>query len=102
MVRRTWRDLHEDDDPIRNSDLLAELEKGNAASKMTEAEFRRVRELLIGVKAPDKAKSQSKILRSRPAPGNEATPIGQQESNPGETREPPEQDNDEPTQIENP
>ena len=46
--------VHEDDEPIRDADLLADLERGDAASKMTEAEFRRVRELLIGSKKRNK------------------------------------------------
>ena len=43
-----YRQMREDDEPIRDADLLADLERGDAASKMTEAEFRRVRDLLIG------------------------------------------------------
>ncbi len=39
---RYYRQVREDDDPIRDADLLADLEQGDAASLMTEAEFRRV------------------------------------------------------------
>jgi hypothetical protein len=58
VAYRYYRDAHEDDQPIRDADLLAELEQGDAASKMTEAEFRRVRDLLIGSKKPDKKRTE--------------------------------------------
>ena len=54
VAYRIYREAHEDDQPIRDSDLLADLEDGDAASKMTEAEFRRVRDLLIGSKQQNK------------------------------------------------
>jgi hypothetical protein len=60
---RYWRALHEVDEPIRNEDLLAELERGGAASKMTEAELRRVRELLLG--AETGREPTAKTIRSR-------------------------------------
>ena len=54
IAYRIYREAHEDDQPIRDADLLADLEHGDAASKMTEAEFRRVRDRLIGSKKQNK------------------------------------------------
>jgi hypothetical protein len=67
LAYRYWRELHEDDEPIQKADLLADLERGGAASKMTEDEFHRVRELLLGAgaarKAPDKSKRIVRVER---------------------------------------
>jgi hypothetical protein len=64
VAYRYYREAREDDDPIRNADLLADLEQGNAASKMTEAEFRRVRELLNRSKTERDPKTRAKPARS--------------------------------------
>jgi hypothetical protein len=59
LAYRYWRDLHEDDEPIRKADLLADLERGGAASKMTEDELHRVRELLLDGEAGRKPADKS-------------------------------------------
>ena len=65
LAYRSWRDLHEDDEPIRDADLLTDLERGGAANKMTADEFHRVRELLLGAKSGRKAPGEAR----RPARG---------------------------------
>jgi hypothetical protein len=59
LAYRCWRDMHEDDEPVRNTDLLKDLERGGAASKMTEDELHRVRELLLGSDLPRRAPKNS-------------------------------------------
>jgi len=66
VAYRYYREVREDDEPIRDADLLADLEQGDAASKMTEAEFRRVRDLLIGSEIQRDAKTPAKPTRSDP------------------------------------
>jgi hypothetical protein len=67
LAYRYWRDLHEDDEPIRSEDLLADLERGGAASKMTDDEFHRVRELLLGAEGGRKATARpQRPARSQP------------------------------------
>jgi hypothetical protein len=67
LAYRYWRDMHEDDEPIRNADLLSDLERGGAANKMTEDEFHRVRELLLGAEAAGKPPDKSRRgVRGRP------------------------------------
>ncbi len=68
VAYRTYRALREDDEPIRDADLLRELEKGDAASKMTEAEFRRVRDLLTG----SQTERDSKIVAKSAGPEPES------------------------------
>jgi len=65
MAYRHWRAIHEPDEPIRDADLLADLEQGDAASKMTEAEFRRVRERLLGTEAGRNAPEKTKRSERR-------------------------------------
>ena len=60
LAYRYWRDMHEDDEPVRNADLLSDLERGGAANKMTEDEFHRVRELLLGTEAAGKPPDKSR------------------------------------------
>jgi hypothetical protein len=71
LAYRYWRDLHEDDEPIRKSDLLADLERGGAASKMTDDEFHRVRELLLGVDATRKSPDKSRRTAGGERPEND-------------------------------
>jgi hypothetical protein len=54
IAYRSWHDMHDTDEPIKSTDLLADLERGDAASKMTDEEFRRVRDLLLGAGTPGK------------------------------------------------
>jgi hypothetical protein len=61
-----WRDLHEDEEPLRGRDLLRDLERGDAASKMTDAELRRVRELLVGAETKRHDKPSTKPTRLDP------------------------------------
>jgi hypothetical protein len=51
LAFRVWRDLHADDEPAPASELFSDLERAYAEGKMTEAEFRRIREKLIGLPA---------------------------------------------------
>jgi hypothetical protein len=69
LAYRYWREMQEDDEPVENADLLADLERGGAVSKMTKDEFHRVRELLLGAEAARKAPDKSKriVRRERPA-----------------------------------
>jgi hypothetical protein len=62
VAYRTYRALREDDEPIRDADLLADLEQGDAASKMTEAEFRRVRDRLIGSQKRNKKATEDEDI----------------------------------------
>jgi hypothetical protein len=82
VAYRYYREVREDDDPIRNSDLLADLEQGDAASKMTEAEFRRVRELLVSSKTNPDAKTRAKP--AGPRSEKAAARLIQEESSRGE------------------
>jgi hypothetical protein len=47
LAYRHYRDVRGYDDSTGGSDMLTDLVRGDAASKMTDAEFRRVRELLL-------------------------------------------------------
>ena len=60
VAYRYYREVREDDEPIRDADLLADLEQGDAASKMTEAEFRRVRDLLNGCRNAARRETRAK------------------------------------------
>jgi hypothetical protein len=71
LAYRHWRDLHEDDEPLRDIDRFAEFERGDAASLMTEAEFRRVRERLMGNEAAaDRKRPGPRAGAAGPSPPN--------------------------------
>lgn len=53
VAHRLWREVHEEEEPARPSDLLTDFEQAYDEGKMNEAEFRRIREKLIGL--PGKA-----------------------------------------------
>ena len=65
IAYRYYREAHEDDEPIRDADLLADLEQGDAASKMTEAEFRRVRDRLLGAGTPRDATTRGETCAAQ-------------------------------------
>jgi hypothetical protein len=69
MVYRHRREANEDDTPASGVDRFSELKQ--AKDQMTEAEFRRVRELLIGGEG---ARSTKVKRPTNPAP--EVPPIG--------------------------
>jgi hypothetical protein len=66
IAYRHYREVREVDEPIRDSDLLTDLEQGDAANLMTEAEFRRVRELLNGSQTQGDATVPTKPARRKP------------------------------------
>jgi hypothetical protein len=69
LVYRTWRELHEDDEPTASEgDLFLALKE--AKDKMTDAEFRRVRERLIGAKPGERPARTT----PRPAPSPSPSP----------------------------
>lgn len=43
---RLWREIHEDEEPATNEELLAEFRQAHAAGEIDEAEFQRVTALL--------------------------------------------------------
>jgi hypothetical protein len=50
VAYRLWRETHEEDALPRGGELLSDFEQAYAAGQMDEAEFRRIRDLLIGSK----------------------------------------------------
>jgi hypothetical protein len=62
VAYRLWRETHEEEVLPRGGDLLSDFERAYAAGQMDEAEFHRIRDLLIG----SKGESRSKV-RTKPA-----------------------------------
>jgi hypothetical protein len=68
MAYRLWRETHGEDEPIRGADLLSDFEQAYAAGKMDEAEFRRIRDLVIGGKGEFGGKPRKTPRRDTPGP----------------------------------
>jgi hypothetical protein len=67
LVYLTWRALHEDDEPAASeADLFLALKE--ARDKMTDAEFRRLRERLIGAKPGERPARAIRPADAEPPP----------------------------------
>jgi hypothetical protein len=66
LAYRLWREAHEEDEPIRGADMLSDFEQAYAAGKMDEAEFRRLRDLVIGGKEGLGGKFRTRPRRAEP------------------------------------
>jgi hypothetical protein len=64
MAYRLWRDTHEEEDLPRGTDLLSDFERAYYAGQMDEAEFHRIRDLLIGSKGKGSTKIRTKPPRA--------------------------------------
>jgi hypothetical protein len=53
IAYRSWREAHEEDDPVTDDDVLAGIEEAYAAGELDEAEFRRARALILGVETKE-------------------------------------------------
>jgi hypothetical protein len=53
IAYRSWREAHEEDDPVTDDDVLAGIEEAYAAGELDEAEFRRARALILGIETKD-------------------------------------------------
>ncbi len=51
MAYRLWRKAHTEEEPADSGEMLADFEQAFAAGKMSETEFRRIRELVLGIPA---------------------------------------------------
>jgi hypothetical protein len=60
LVLRLRRDWYDEDDAPRSSDMLSDFEQAYAEGKMNEAEFRRIRDLVLGGKGQAATKSATK------------------------------------------
>lgn len=90
MAYKVWRDLHADEEPALGSELFSDLERAYAEGKMTEAEFRRIREKLIGLPAKGVVRSTPVPPRSGSAGRTIEPPVGPQVADePGGTLPPP-------------
>jgi hypothetical protein len=78
MATRIWRDLHEEEPAISDADLFAELHRGDAASKMTDDEFRRVRTRLLGPDGGREAQPPRGSATSRTEAGRKAEGTGEE------------------------
>jgi hypothetical protein len=67
LAYRLWRETHGDDDLPRGADMLSDFEQAYAAGKMDEAEFRRIRDLVIGAQGESGKKTGKKPGRVEPA-----------------------------------
>ena len=63
LAYRLWRETHQEEDPTRDSEMLSDFEQAYAEGKMDEAEFRRIRDLLIGAKVGTGGKGRTKPRR---------------------------------------
>jgi hypothetical protein len=66
LAYRLWRETHEEDEPTRGADMLSDFEQAYAAGKMDEAEFHRIRDLVIGAKGGSGGKTGKKPSRVEP------------------------------------
>jgi len=48
LAYRLWRETHQDDERASESEMFSDFEQAYAAGQMDEAEFRRLRDLMIG------------------------------------------------------
>jgi hypothetical protein len=85
VAYRYWKDAHTEDESPQGADLLGDLERAYYAGMMDEAEFRRVRALLIGT--PEKGVATRRMPSSRerhgPSVSGPSAPLGQEPGDPG-------------------
>jgi hypothetical protein len=67
MAYRLYRETRAEEASTRGSDPLSDFEQAYAAGKMSEAEFRRIRDLVIGEKGGGGGKTRTKPRQDEPA-----------------------------------
>ena len=89
VAYRLWRETHEEDEPIRDADMLSDFEQAYVAGKMDEAEFRRIRDLVIGTQGGERRQGREEIEpgRAGPSPEDDRRSAGQ--ARPDEPLSPP-------------